>query len=148
MTPYADDSDRVQGWGQQLIEIHDTLRADLARAREALGEPGVTLASDVRLHCLGVCQAVGEHHSREDAGMFPTLAAAHPELRPTLDVLAEEHVAIHGVLGRLEALLASAADGGVVDELRVEFDDLAAILESHLALEERTLVDALDATSR
>ncbi|MDM7830383.1 hemerythrin domain-containing protein [Cellulomonas edaphi] len=144
----ADEPERVLGWGQQLIQVHDALRADLARVRESLGEPGVTLAPDVRLHCATFCQAVGEHHTREDAGMFPALAAAHPELRETLDGLAQDHVAIHSLLGRLETVLQTAGAGGATDDLRAEVDGLAALLVSHLAWEERALVAALDATPR
>jgi hypothetical protein len=151
VSPTADGPDRVIGWGQQLIEIHDALRSDLALVRPSLGERDVRLTPDVRLHCVTFCGAVGEHHTREDAGMFPALAAAHPELRATIDGLAEDHLAIHGILESLDALLAHAVpddDAEGTDALRVEFDGLAAILESHLAWEERALVAALDATPR
>ena len=75
--------------------------------------------------------------------MFPGLRRSDDRLGPVLDRLGEEHRIIHDVLGRLDAaLLDLLADRG--DEpLREVVDQLSDALLSHLAYEERELVEPL-----
>jgi hypothetical protein len=128
--------DRITAYGRQLIEVHDRLRDSLDALRR--GED-----ADLGLHCLAFCAAVTEHHTGEDAGVFPALARAHPELREVLDGLERDHQTIATLLRRLAALAASDDREPLLREL----DGIAAILESHFRWEERRLVAVLDTTA-
>ena len=74
------------------------------------------------------------------AAAFPALAARFPELRPLLDEMAEDHAVIGGIVARIEEVAASG-DPALAGEL----DGLAAIVEAHLAFEERRIREALNA---
>lgn len=140
--------DRAVAWGQRLIEIHAWLRDDLARVREELADGPSRLGTDLRAHCVAFCSTVHQHHAGEDGMMLPALAEHAPELAPTLTKIAEDHLLVADVLVRLDALLSGTGPDTDADELalvRGEVDGLAAILESHFAYEERTIIAALDA---
>jgi hemerythrin-like domain-containing protein len=148
------DRDRLTAYGNQLVEIHIWLREELARLRESVeshleGVGSVQGRSlDLRAHCLTFCGALSRHHTDEDAGTFPVLAAQFPQLRPVVEELMRDHHLVAGILGRLEELL-SGLDAGPVDQqgLRAELDGLAALLESHFVYEEKKLVAALNSLS-
>ena len=134
---------RATAFGRQLIEVHDWLRSKVTALRESLVEgaprPG---ASDLRLHCLSFCTAITRHHTGEDAAAFPALAAEVPELAGVIAKLRQDHEVVTTLLTGFEAAL---ADPEVSPQaLRSHLDGLAAILESHFAYEERTIVAALD----
>jgi Hemerythrin HHE cation binding domain len=126
---------RVAALGDELVRIHDSLRADLRRLQAGHLGPGRPLA----LHCLAFCDALTRHHTGEDAGAFPALAAQFPELRPLLDKMAEDHAMIATIVARIETI-AGSGDPALAGEL----DGLAAIMESHFSFEERRIRDALD----
>lgn len=118
------------------MEFHERLREQLDVLRDA-AEPG---GRDLVAHCLSFCGALTRHHTGEDTGAFPVLAAEYPELRPVLDELARDHVLIADALRRLEKL----------DELEsgqraLELDTVAALIETHFTYEERKLTAALNA---
>lgn len=148
---------RLTAIGNQLIDIHLSLREELARLREDTdawldgdgdGNGNGERPGGLRAHCLAFCSAVSRHHTGEDAGAFPALAAQHPELRPVLDELGRDHHIVAGILRALEELLdGSAQDAGPADAARVryELDGLAVLLESHFFYEEKKLVAALNA---
>jgi hypothetical protein len=92
------------------------------------------------VHCPAFCAALTRHHTGEDAGAFPALAARFPELRPLLAKTAEDHVLISGIVARIEEIAASGDPA-----LAAELHGLAAIVESHFAFEERRIREALDA---
>jgi hypothetical protein len=92
------------------------------------------------VHCPAFCAALTRHHTGEDAGAFPALAARFPELRPLLAKTAEDHLLISGIVARIEEVAASGDPA-----LAAELDGLAAIVESHFAFEERRIREALDA---
>ena len=94
-------------------------------------------------YCASYCRIVTGHHSLEDEAIFPHLRRER-RLAPVLDRLAEEHVVIHGVL--------EAVDRALADHLRqpADFSGVEAALDllsdtllSHLAYEERELVEPL-----
>ena len=127
MTSDGTERGRLTALGNQLIETH-------ARLLDAIDDlrSGVVPARDLTTHCLAFCDALARHHTVEDTGTFPMLAARHPELRDLLDGLRRDHEAIAGMLDRVAA--------GVPGEL----DGLAALLESHFAWKERRLVAVLN----
>jgi hypothetical protein len=131
---------RARALGDELVRIHDALRADLARLRTGDAEPGRPLP----VHCLAFCEALTRHHTGEDAGAFPALAAAFPDLRPLLDKMAEDHVLIAGIVARVAELAREQATGRS-PRLPAELDGLSAIMESHFSFEERRIREALDA---
>ncbi len=147
--------------GQHLVDVHDHLRAELARVRD-LVEQVVTGAVDagaarshihtmtlrqnnwtVGTYCESYCRLVTTHHTLEDQAMFPRLRRADPRLAPVVDRLESEHRAIHDVLEQVDRALVRfvACDGG--NELRAAVDLLTDTLLSHLAFEERELVEPL-----
>jgi hypothetical protein len=126
---------RLTALGDELVRIHDALRADLRRLRAGEADPGRPLA----VHCLAFCAALTRHHTGEDTGAFPALAARFPELEPLLAKMAEDHWLIAGIVDRIEEL-ATAGNPALPGEL----DGLAAIMESHFSFEERRIRDALD----
>src|SRR3954453_22510757 len=130
---------RVAALGEELVRIHDRLRADLRRLRAGSIEAGRPLA----VHCLVFCDALTRHHAGEDAGAFPALAARFPELAPVLQKMSEDHELIAGIVARVEELGQELA-GGDSPVPAAELDGLAAILESHFTFEERRIRAALD----
>lgn len=149
-TPAHDPQERLTAFGNELIDIHDTLRAEVARLR---ADVDAYLAGrgerprELKAHCLSFCAALTRHHTGEDVGAFPALARAFPELRPTIAKLAEDHELIRVIQHGLERLLDGVADppdAAEAGRVRGELDGLAAILESHFSYEERTIVAALN----
>jgi hemerythrin-like domain-containing protein len=119
---------------RQLLDMHQHLRDELDDLRS-----GTRRAADLRAHCLAFCAAVHDHHTGEDASVFPWLARTYPELRPVLDVLQRDHEQVAEMLTRLRELATAPGSPAVQSEL----DGLAALLESHFLYEERTLLAAL-----
>jgi hypothetical protein len=148
--------------GAHLVEIHDHLREELRNLRDLVEQlaAGAVDVGSVRSHistmtmrqnnwtvgayCESYCRVVTTHHTLEDVQLFPHLRRADPELRPVVDRLEEEHRAIHGVLERVDqALVALVRDPDGTKQLRAAIDLLTDTLLSHLAYEERELVEPL-----
>nr|WP_236647031.1 hemerythrin domain-containing protein [Micromonospora acroterricola] len=145
MHPTGSPADRLAAVGNQMIEIHLWLGAELARLRAGLDADGsVRPSRDLRAHCVTFCTALGRHHTGEDDGAFRLLADQVPELRPVLANLITDHEVVAVILGRIEGLLADPTPLPVA-QLRAELDGLAALLESHFRYEEKKLVTALNA---
>ena len=108
----------------------------------AAGVPGQAATRDLLLYCHGFCTALDGHHRAEDRTLFPAVAAAHPELRPVLRLLEQDHAMIAHLLGGLRAAAERAASP---EELNRHLDGVAAIMESHFRYEERHLLTVLDA---
>ncbi|MEV6420723.1 hemerythrin domain-containing protein [Streptomyces sp. NPDC051662] len=144
---------RLTALGNQLIETHMWLREELAGIRADLAAarpPGPGTTRQLRAHCLAFCSALSRHHTDEDDVTFPALAARHPELRPVLELLHQDHQVVSGILRSVEELLQGAADAaadGTDNAPRVlgELDGLSALLESHFTYEEKRIVTALNA---
>ena len=136
----APDPTRIAALGDELVRIHDSLRADVHRLRTGAAEAGRPLAT----HCLAFCAAMTRHHTGEETGAFPALAARFPDLQPLLDKMAEDHVLIAGIVARVDEIARELADDSS-PRLTAELDGLSAIMESHFAFEERRIRHALDA---
>ncbi|MDT0302247.1 nitroreductase/quinone reductase family protein [Streptomonospora wellingtoniae] len=129
--------------GEGLKVLHDAFRRELATIREEVARSGPALGAQLRINCLTVCQGLGHHHTMEDAGMFPGIAEARPELAGVIARLGEEHERVEVLLEQLKSRLAdSAADPAAV---AADVDRLVAELEGHLDYEEEQLVPVLDA---
>jgi hemerythrin-like domain-containing protein len=144
---------RLTAFGNQLIEVHIWLRAELARLRESVDsyfDGRGERPRELRAHCLTFCSALSRHHSGEDDGAFPALAEQFPELRPVLEELARDHHMVTRILLDLEELLGGLeTDPGPAEvrRVRAELDGLSALLESHFVYEEKRIVAALNSLS-
>ena len=146
----------------ELVAVHDMLRAELANVRDLIMQvqKGAIDAARARselnqmtmrqnnwtmgAYCESYCRVVTQHHGLEDAAVFPYLRARDNGLGPVLDRLAEEHRAIHGVLDAVDRSLVNYISQPVdTGELADAADLLTDTLLSHLAYEERELIDPL-----
>ena len=151
-----------QASGRHLVDVHDGLRAELERMRDLIDQvttgrvdPGaardhisqMTIRQNnwtVGTYCESYCRIVTTHHTIEDRSVFPHLRRADPRLAPVIDRLEQEHVAIHGVLEQVDRALVAFVSGPDGDkQLREAADLLTDTLLSHLAYEERELVEPL-----
>lgn len=148
--------------GQHLVDVHDHLRAELQRLRELVDQvaAGAIDAGTARSHintmtmrqnnwtlgtfCESYCRVVTTHHTIEDQSMFPHLRRRDSRLEPVIERLEEEHLVIHDVLERVDRALVSLVAGEkTIDDVRSVVDLLTDTLLSHLAYEERELVEPL-----
>jgi alkanesulfonate monooxygenase SsuD/methylene tetrahydromethanopterin reductase-like flavin-dependent oxidoreductase (luciferase family) len=151
-----------QASGQHLIDVHDGLRAELAQVHDLIDQvaAGTMDVGTARSHintmtmrqnkwtlgtyCEAYCRIVTTHHTLEDGSLFPHLRRADPRLAPVIDRLEQEHHAIQGVLEGVDrALVAFVATPDGMTELRAAVDLLGDTLLSHLAYEERELVEPI-----
>jgi hemerythrin-like domain-containing protein len=145
-----------------LVQVHDMLRSELGAVRDLITEvqKGTIDAARARselnqmtmrqnnwtmgAYCQSYCRVVTQHHSAEDLAVFPYLRAREAGLGPVLDRLQYEHRIIHQVLDSVDrALVRHIADPGDFTELSEAADLLTDTLLSHLAYEERELIDPL-----
>ncbi|MGC4942571.1 nitroreductase/quinone reductase family protein [Kribbella sp. DT2] len=128
---------RLNAAATQLREIHNGLRRQLAELRAAVDtgetQPAVAL-DDLQRNCLTFCSALHAHHDHEN-GVFPTLAADFPHLKPTIDQLRADHEAVATLN---TALIATAENLGTTptETLRAQLLTLTEALESHYLREE------------
>ncbi|MFJ6571883.1 nitroreductase/quinone reductase family protein [Streptomyces sp. NPDC091292] len=131
-------------FGEALRTIHDAFRRELTLIRKEIAASGPGLGAQLRVNCLSFCQGLHNHHQGEDAGIFPFLAARHPDIAPTMERLHEEHVAIAGLVEELRTVVADAdADPATV---RAEVERLSDALERHLTYEEEQLIPVFEAS--
>jgi hemerythrin-like domain-containing protein len=160
--PDATYSRRGQVEAQSLVDVHNGLRAELAQIYDIIEQvaAGATDADVARSQinamtirqnnwtlgtfCESYCRIVTLHHSLEDQQMFPHLRDSDPRLSLVIDRLIEEHHAIHDVLENVdEALVALVTAPNDLSDLRAAVDLLSDTLLSHLAYEERTLLEPI-----
>ncbi|BDZ41715.1 hypothetical protein GCM10025865_10140 [Paraoerskovia sediminicola] len=158
-------TDHENADGRHLVDVHDHLRAELTQVEDLIAqvERGAIGVGAARSHintmtmrqnswtlgtyCESYCRLVTTHHTIEDRSMFPALRRADPGLGPVVDRLEEEHRAIHDVLeGVDQALVAMVGEDdrtAGLRRLRAAVDLMSDTLLSHLAYEERELVEPL-----
>jgi hemerythrin-like domain-containing protein len=164
----APDSERrysahEQAAGQHLVDVHDALRAEMARIRELIEqvERGALDPSAVRslinrmtirqnnwtlgAYCEAYCRTVSQHHTLEDTGIFPHLRRRDERLAPVIRRLEEEHEVIAELLDGIDASLVAvvASEDDALARLRAAMDLLTDAMLSHLSYEERELVEPL-----
>lgn len=140
------ETTRLIAWSHELRAVHDRLRDALQVTRTALQDPAPAEAGvrDLLLFCHGFCAALTGHHRGEDRELFPAIAAAHPDLRPTLRYLQQDHSMIAHLLSGLQAAVDRSAPPAELDR---HLEGVAAIMESHFRYEERQLLTVLDTLS-
>lgn len=123
--------------------MHNRLRNALSVTRASLadGTPGEAATRELLLYCHGFCAALDRHHQGEDRTLFPAIAAAHPQLRPVLRSLEQDHSMIAHLLGGLREAVDRAAPP---DELDRHLEGVAALMENHFRYEERQLLTVLE----
>jgi hypothetical protein len=137
------ETTRLIAWGDEMRAVHDRLRGALRLSQEAvaagrdLPDPG----RELLLFCHGFCAALDGHHRGEDALLFPAVEAAHPDLGGQLRKLEQDHAMIGTLLAELASAVDRSADPVTLGQ---HLDGLGAIMESHFAFEERTLLGILD----
>jgi hemerythrin-like domain-containing protein len=140
--------ERVAALGRELVRVHDALRVELRALQDAAASGGLPERDGRPLlaHCAAFCSALTRHHEGEDARVFPALAEQFPDLALIVAKLEEDHQLIGSVVGRIEQAAArfAASPGDGAARLAGELDGLAAIMESHFAFEERSILRALD----
>ncbi len=118
---------------------------DAGRARSELNQ--MTMRQNnwtMGTYCESYCRIVTAHHGLEDSAVFPHLRAREQALGPVLDRLRAEHVIIHGVLDAVDqALVSFIGHPDDFTELQEAVDLLTDALLSHLAYEERELIEPL-----
>jgi hemerythrin-like domain-containing protein len=148
--------------GSHLIAVHDHLREELEKIRSLIDsvESGAVSPRDaldsldqftmrqnnwtIGAYCAAYYRMIALHHGLEDSDVFPHLRTCEEQLEPVIDRLSEEHDDIHDVLEGLDrALVELVANPGDVTHLRRATDILTDALLSHLAYEERELVEPL-----
>lgn len=123
--------------GEFLQRIHTAFRRELALIRKEVAASG-TLGAQLRVNCLTMCQGLHYHHTGESQGLFPAIAAQHPELSNLVAALDAEHEQIAVLLDELEQLVSTPAP-----DLLPKVDRLIALLTAHLDREEAELVPHL-----
>ncbi|WP_432003858.1 nitroreductase/quinone reductase family protein [Streptomyces sioyaensis] len=131
--------------GAALKAVHDGFRRELDLIRKEIAASGPGLGAQLRMNCLTLCQGLHNHHTGEDAGMFPMLGRHHPELAPALERMQQEHEKLALLLQELQGVI-SAKDA---DPQRVlaEVERLTGEVEDHLTYEEEQLIPVLDGSS-
>ncbi|QFG24400.1 hemerythrin domain-containing protein [Actinomadura sp. WMMB 499] len=139
------DENRLVAWNRELEAVHQRLREALRIAREEIAaghgaDAAASASANLLLYCHGFCAALGGHHAGEDGALFPELAERHPELRPVIAKLEQDHA----MIGSLLAQFQRAIDSGAAPEvLSSHLEGIAAIMESHFRFEERQLLEPL-----
>jgi len=148
--------------GRHLVNVHDQLRAELARIRELLQHvrDGGVSAGDARgelnrmtvrqnnwalgAYCAAHCSVVTQHHGIEDASIFPHLRRADAGLAPVIDRLEQEHAIIHDVVEGVDrALVNLVRSPDDFNELQDVVDLLTDTLLSHLSYEEHNIIEPI-----
>jgi alkanesulfonate monooxygenase SsuD/methylene tetrahydromethanopterin reductase-like flavin-dependent oxidoreductase (luciferase family) len=147
---------------QHLIDVHDSLRAELVRLRDIVEQVAdgrssvgsarsainrMTLRQNnwtLGAYCEQYCRIVTGHHTLEDVSVFPHLRRV-AGTGPVLDRLHEEHEVIADLLDHLDrALVALVGDEDAgTGQLQDVLDLVTDALLSHLSYEERELLHPL-----
>ncbi|MFF2847970.1 nitroreductase/quinone reductase family protein [Streptomyces sp. NPDC058001] len=132
-------------FGEVLRTIHGAFRRELALIRKEIAASGPGLGAQLRVNCLSFCQGLHNHHQGEEAGMFPFLAARHPELAPVVERLRVEHLSIAGLVEELRKVIADT--GTEPATVLAEVERLTDALERHLTYEEEQLIPVIEAAA-
>jgi hemerythrin-like domain-containing protein len=126
----------------QLRAVHQRLREAITLARRSIdGDTEIPAGMDLLVYCRGFCAALDDHHKSEDAGLFPQILAARPDLKPVIEKLTTDHNMLEYLIGEFTSALSSDEDP---EALHRHLDGIGAIMESHFGYEERRLLTVLE----
>ena len=134
------NDDGTASMATMILLSHHAFRRDLARFRTALRTFDGTRQAALREEWEHYRAALHGHHTQEDAAIFPSTKADHPVLAAAIDHLTDQHHRIDPLLADCTA--AFAALPGTTDALAA-IDQLGALLDAHLDMEEAVLVPTL-----
>jgi hypothetical protein len=161
--PEQEYSDAGRSHAQDLVAVHDHLRAELAQLRDMIAQVAagsldagaarneiskLTMRQNqwtVGAYCESYCRLVGLHHTIEDTSLFAGLRRMDGRLAPVTQRLSEEHHVIAGLLSRVDAALVALVTDPVrgMPALRAAVDLLTDALVSHLSYEEQQILEPL-----
>lgn len=126
-----------------LMLAHHGFRRDLAQFSKTL--ESLTSCDAPRLEALreewqSFHMTLHGHHEAEDGGVFPAIANEHASALATLEKLSAEHRRIDPLLERGDAAFERLPE---TDEALAVVRELKALLEPHLATEEREIIPFL-----
>lgn len=123
--------------------VHNALRRDLQRAREALTRDPAADERQIRAiaeHLTWMMEFLDAHHRSEDDGLYPLVRERDPSAALLLDDMAHDHEAVSRSIDFLETLLQGGDQVGPRDPIVQAIDDLSEILLPHLEREERDVM--------
>jgi hypothetical protein len=124
-----------------VMLVHHAFRRDLARLAASLDGAGPARPDVLRDAWQKFGAALHGHHDKEDSDIFPSIARSHPALEATIAELSAQHGKIAPLLER-----GGTAFGGLpgaVREAKQVIADLSALLDTHLDLEEASVIPVL-----
>lgn len=126
-----------------FMMTHYAFRRDVLNFEKALGalhEHDSSRADELRGEWHEFHGALHGHHAMEDANVFPSLEQQNPALGATIERLSEQHRRLEPLLERGDKAFTGMTD---VSAARAVVQELAALLDEHLRLEEETVVPGL-----
>jgi hypothetical protein len=125
----------------QALTVQASNGAPAEQLQDKLKELAATnLVWRLRTGCLRYCRLVHGHHHGEDSHFFPGLRRVNPALRPVIDKLEADHVAISGYLDAVDAAARRiGSDAAARPDLAAALHDLSEHLITHLDYEEANL---------
>jgi hemerythrin-like domain-containing protein len=127
--------------------VHEMFRRSTTRLVDATAklEPSA-LASVIRPHWDFYTAILHHHHHTEDASLFPALLAVRPEMRPTIDMLEDEHVELGSNIDAVEMAVASFVTSCTSSTQLALHEALVALRDwffPHLDLEDEKILPAI-----
>src|SRR5689334_11838220 len=126
-----------------LMMSHHAFRRDLARftkALDAMKRGDTSRVEALREEWKNYRGALHGHHESEDHGVFPGIAKEHESARTIIEGLSADHRRIDPLLERGDAAFAELPN---VEAALAVVRELRALLDPHLATEEREIVQFL-----
>ena len=134
-----------------MYTVHSMMRREFAllpalvRSVEAGDSARAQVVAD---HIKLLSLVLNEHHSAEDAVLWPKLLSRAPkEIDPVVHLVEEQHEEIDTLTDHVDALLASWTSGAGLndrDALSEALHGLAMLLHGHMQLEERLILPVIE----
>ena len=137
------NDDQTASMATALMMSHHGFRRDLARfqlALEKVEQGDRSRVEALRDEWKHLCLTLHGHHLSEDTGLFPNIATEHASVRAIIEQLSADHRRIDPLLERGEAAFAHLPG---TTEAQAVVGGLRALLDPHLAIEEREIIPFL-----
>jgi len=127
--------------------VHETFRRLTTRLVDATArlEPSV-LQPVIRPYWDFYTAILHHHHHTEDVSIFPALLAVRPEMRPTIDMLEDEHVELGPNIDAVEAAVATFVNRPDASAQRAMHDAIVSLRDwffPHLDVEDEKILPAI-----